>query len=220
MFLPVPVQFLDGLDLAALRRVVADVNPVLVVVDTQARVTVGAEENSSRDMGMFVAAADTVRTVCRACVLVVHHEGRQGDNLRGSSALEGAATTVVRSTKDGALVRLDCRKQKDAAEFAPILARLKVEGDGVHLSHDPVELIGISTESQSRLIEVLRDSFGTTGASPTQLREESGVAKTSFYRALNLLVSRGAVVKAGTEARPRYLLAKEGDSGASPTSPI
>jgi hypothetical protein len=40
---------------------VVTLGPVLIVVDTQARVTVGADENSARDMGELVAAADRLR---------------------------------------------------------------------------------------------------------------------------------------------------------------
>src|SRR4029077_15177132 len=44
-FLPVPVQFLDAIDLAAMIQVAQDLEPVLIIVDTQARVTVGGDEN-------------------------------------------------------------------------------------------------------------------------------------------------------------------------------
>jgi hypothetical protein len=217
VFLPVPVQFLRAEDIAALRRIVADLDPVFVVVDTQARVTVGAEENSSRDMGLFVDAADTVRQVCRAAVLCVHHESRVGENMRGSTALEGAATTIVRVTKDGNLVRLDCKKQKDAPEFQPILVRLYPAGESVKLSHDPVGLTEITTDSESHLLATLRDSFRTTGCAGTELRETSKQPKSTFYRALNALVSKGLVVNAGTETRPRYMLTNLPPTDDSPT---
>ena len=60
--------------------------------------------------------------------------------------------------------------------------------------------------SEQKILDVLRDSFGTTGAAGTNLREVSAVTKTSFYRALNRLVTTGAVVNVGTRKRPHYLL--------------
>ena len=123
-FLPVAVQFLSALDLAAVIEVARDLHPVLIVVDTQARVTVGADENSARDMGEFVAAADRLRRATGACVLFVHHESRAGENMRGSTALEGAAATIARVTKDGPHLLLENPKQKDAAPFDPIRLRL------------------------------------------------------------------------------------------------
>lgn len=205
-FLPVAVQFLNDVDLAALRRLVFELQPVLVVIDTQARVTVGADENSSRDMGVFVEAADTIRIASRACVLVVHHEGRAGEHMRGSTALEGAATTIMRASKDGPMVYLSCRKQKDEEEFAEIPLRLFRLGESAILSHEGVGLSHIVTESETRLVETLRDHFGTNGASTTRLLEASGIAKTSFYRALKVLVTRDVVRNIGSTPRPVYIL--------------
>ena len=213
LFLPVAVQFLTSLDVSALIQLASDLDPVLIVVDTQARVTVGAEENSSKDMGLFVAAADRLRIATRACLLVVHHEARSGDTLRGSTALEGAATTVIRATRDGSVVRLDCTKQKDGPEFDPVLARLisvALPGQprtGAAMSHDPVGLTDVTTESETQIVAVLRDSFGTTGASSTVLRETTGLPKTTFYRSVSALVRRGVITNAGTQTRTCYMLA-------------
>ncbi len=213
VFLPVAVQFLTALDVAALAQLAAELGPALIVVDTQARVTVGAEENSSKDMGLFIAAADRLRIATRACLLVVHHESRAGDTLRGSTALEGAATTVIRSTRDGSIVRLDCAKQKDGPEFDPVLARLVSvplpdhPKPGAAMSHDPVGLTDVTTESETQIVAVLRDSFGTTGASSTVLRETTGLPKTTFYRSVSALVRRGVITNAGTQTRTCYVLA-------------
>ena len=78
-FLPVAVQLLNPADLAAFTALVAELDPVLVVIDTQARVTVGADENSTMEMGRLVAAVDRIRAACQACVLIVHHEPRGGE---------------------------------------------------------------------------------------------------------------------------------------------
>lgn len=210
LFLPVAVKMLHDLDVAAVSMIVEELKPALVVVDTQARVTTGADENSSRDMGLYVQAVDRVRIASGACVLTVHHESRAGDSLRGSTALEGAATTVIRATKDGSLVRLDCTKQKDGPEFDPILTRLKAvklaDGSSAAMSHDPVELSTITRESEFQLLALLRDSFGTTGASSTELRETADLPKTTFHRALNALVSKGLIVNTGSKSRTRYIV--------------
>lgn len=194
LFLPVAVQMLRDLDVGALVMIAAEIKPALIVLDTQARVTVGADENSSRDMGMYVASTDRLRLASGACVLTVHHEARAGDSLRGSTALEGAATTVIRATKDGSLVRLDCTKQKDGPEFDPILTRLEAvrlpDGSSAAMSHDAVGLLDITSDSESQLLRVLRDTFGTTGASSTLLRDTTDLPKTTFHRALNALVTK------------------------------
>lgn len=207
-FLPVAVQFLDPRDLAAITAIAGELKPVLIVIDTQARVTVGADENSARDMGRFVAEADKLRQASKACVLLVHHEARAGDNMRGSTALEGAAATLIRITKDGTFLRLDCPKQKDAAPFDPIRLRLVPQLGSVTIqSHDGVGLDEEMSASEQKIIGVLRESFGTTGASGSKLFDVAGVAKTSYYRALNRLVTHGAVRNVGTKKRPHYEIA-------------
>jgi hypothetical protein len=219
-FLPVAVQLLSPTDRDAFVALVAELSPALVVIDTQARVTVGADENSAQDMGRLVAAADAIREATSACVLLVHHEARSGDTLRGSTALEGAATTLVRVTKDGATVRVDCTKQKDAEPFPPLLLRLVPRGAGAVLeSHSGVGLGGELAPSDYKLLATMRDSFGTTGATGAQLRDASEVSKSSFYRSLNVLVTRGLLVNTGTDKRPFYVLPEAASPKAVPTSP-
>jgi len=116
MFLPVPVQLMKDIDVTAFALVLKDVQPMLAILDTQARVTVGAEENSSKDMGVFVDALEELRRRSEACILPVHHEPRNGENLRGSIALEGAATSILRVSRDGNQVELTNPKQKDVPE--------------------------------------------------------------------------------------------------------
>jgi hypothetical protein len=212
-FLPVAVQLLSYVDREALVQLLAEIGPVLVVVDTQARVTVGAEENSAKDMGQLVAAVDQIRQATRACVLLVHHESRAGENMRGSTALEGAATTIVRVTKDGPHIRLDCTKQKDGPEFDPLLLRLASwEQSAVLQSHDGMGLAEELSNSEASILEAMRDSFGTTGASGATLRDVVMLPKTSFYRALNLLVRKGMLANSGTDKRPFYVLPAGGDT--------
>jgi RecA-family ATPase len=95
-FLPVPVNLMDDeVDVPAMQQLLEDTHPVLVIVDTQARVTVGADENSSRDMGRFVHHLGLLMESSDAALLIVHHEPRNGENMRGSTALEGAALTAL-----------------------------------------------------------------------------------------------------------------------------
>ncbi|MBT2207022.1 AAA family ATPase [Actinomadura sp. NEAU-AAG7] len=206
-FLPVAVQLLNPAQLAAFVDLLAGIQPVFVVVDTQARVTVGADENSAKDMGQLVAALERIRATTGACVLLVHHESRAGDNMRGSTALEGAAETMIRVSKDGPHIRLDNTKQKNAPEHAPLLLRLVPRGPSAVLeSQTGVGLAEELSNSETAILEAMRDSFGTTGASGATLRDVTEIPKTSFYRALNLLVTKGMLENTGTDKRPFYVL--------------
>jgi hypothetical protein len=178
---------------AAFGQLLKALQPILLILDTQARVTVGAEENSSRDMGRFVDALEELRRQCGACILIVHHEPRNSENLRGSTALEGAATTILRVSKDGTMVEIANPKQKDALEQPPLLLALTPIGGSAILSHEAVGIAGFTTESESHVLTVLRDSFGNRGATKTELRDAAGQPKSTWYRSINGLVSKGLV---------------------------
>lgn len=127
-FLPRPVQAADEYGWSVLVEVCRRIGPVLVVIDTQARVTVGMEENSARDMGVYVERVRALREATGACVLTVHHVGRNGGDARGSSALDGAQTTELRVTREGKAYRamITADKQKDMAADAEIHVDLSV----------------------------------------------------------------------------------------------
>lgn len=130
-FLPMPVQA-NGPHWPVLVEVCRRVAPSLVIIDTQARVTLGLDENSNSDMSTYVERVDEIRRATGACVLTVHHLGRNGKNARGASALDGAQDAELRVERTAALtIKLIMDKQKDQAEAEPITMRLRVSGAGI-----------------------------------------------------------------------------------------
>ena len=91
---------------------------VLVVVDTVSRSMPGADENQQKEMTRFVEACDAIRTEFQCVVLGVHHAGKQGGNMRGSTVLGGAGDFIFKlERKPSASVgKLICEKQKDAPD--------------------------------------------------------------------------------------------------------
>lgn len=90
----------------------------LVVVDTLAKASIGAEENSVKDMGLVLAAVDTLQAETQAHVMLVHHMDAKGEKLRGSTSIYATVDQVLYVTRDESTkirtVRLD--KQKDDEE--------------------------------------------------------------------------------------------------------
>lgn len=136
-FLPRPVQAGDPLQWAVLTEVAKRIEPALIIFDTQARITVGVEENSSKEMGLVVARMDDLRAITKACVTLIHHQGLQGDHGRGSTAVKGAMQTELRVTKKGkkgpdARVIVSSDKQKDDEELDDMafgISVVKLEGE-------------------------------------------------------------------------------------------
>lgn len=75
-WLPMAVNLLDAKWRDGLEHLVADLKPVLIVIDTLARCMTGGDENSAKDMGRVVEAAEGLRRPSGACVLLVHHTGK------------------------------------------------------------------------------------------------------------------------------------------------
>lgn len=119
-FLPRPVQARDP-EWAVLIEACRRIGPALVVVDTQARVTVGVEENSNTEMGVIVQRMEELREASGACLLLVHHTGHDEGRSRGATAVKGALQTELGVTRkdadEGPVVTLKVGKQKDDAEL-------------------------------------------------------------------------------------------------------
>ena len=115
--LPTAVNFREPEDIA---RLVATIEGIgqkfsLVIVDTVARAIAGAEENSSTDMGLFVAACDEIKALTGGALLAVHHAGKDSSRgARGSTALLGAVDTSLMVGKSDDIVVLRTEKMKDA----------------------------------------------------------------------------------------------------------
>lgn len=100
----------------------------LVLFDTQAMCTVGVDENTS-EMNLVVNMLHRIREVSGACVMVVHHFGKNKTaGMRGSSMIYAAADTVcvLKRKEDATEVILstaqaDEGKQKDAITEADLL---------------------------------------------------------------------------------------------------
>lgn len=140
LFLPEPVQADERRTpgtgpWSVLVEAVRRLRPVLAIIDTQARVTIGLKENDNSDMSYYAEQADRIKRATGACVLTVHHIGRNGTDGRGASSIDGAqdAELRVERPKEGGkfLVRLHMDKQKDQDEGVPLTLRLRRSDGGV-----------------------------------------------------------------------------------------
>jgi hypothetical protein len=109
--------------------------PVLVVVDTFARALCGGDENSAQDVGAFNAAIAALIENTGACVMIIHHSGKNKNaGARGSSALLGAIDTELEVDEN----QITARKQRDVEAGEPI--GFKLEPMIVGLDEDGDEL--------------------------------------------------------------------------------
>lgn len=109
-------------DTNALIRVVAQVEQErsqkarLIVGDTLARLSAGANENSGQDMGRVVARIDRIRDECKAHFLMIHHSGKnEAFGARGWSGIRAAVDTEVEITEGASGRCAEITKQRDLA---------------------------------------------------------------------------------------------------------
>ncbi len=222
----VPIHFLtDAEPLAGdnvLRRLAATlamISPVLVVVDTFARALVG-DENSAQHVGEFVTIMDALRQQ-GITVLLIHHSGKDADRgERGSSALRGAADTIMSLRRDQFMpLVLECRKQKDAEQFSAI----GLELTGITLSHGRGDSCIVSQrvfnlnlgekplkENERRALEVL-EAAGDGGLTSKDWQGRAGIPEGTYHTVRKHLMAQGLVA---APARPgkgaRYTLTDQG----------
>lgn len=209
MFLPVAVQVAKGTDLQAFTALVGELKPALVIVDTQARATVGVEENSATAMGLVVVALAEIIRVGRACLLLVHHEGRSGENPRGSIAIEGSAASLFRAEYDGVKVRLVNRRQRDTVEADVITLWPVSSNSSVVLSGTRPQ--GVTRENalsgtEVEILRFFREVAPEYGASASMIIRALNRAESTVYAGLKSLVRQGLVVSSGTRHRSHYEL--------------
>lgn len=215
-FLPMAVR-VDTDQWRALRRIAAEMRPSLIVLDTQARITVGLEENSAKDMGVLVDELERLRKASGACVVPVHHQGRNGEHMRGSSALDGAAATVIQVSKDGDLLTLKCLKQKDLTEFDEFRLRMVPTGDSVALMPSDGRTTAAARLATAKWVREWWRVHEAEPVSVTVLVKSGVVSETTFHRVKLSLVKEGIVVREGKGTATRYRLTADPTAGDSQT---
>ncbi|NUP96099.1 MAG: AAA family ATPase [Planctomycetaceae bacterium] len=206
----------------------------LVIVDTLARTALGLEENSAKDMGKYVHAADQLRKHTKAAVMVVHHSAKPKDDQpltsRGSSAIKGGVDTEIAVTKEeSGHVMVACAKQKDAPDFDAMLMHME-SIDLSEVAQTPgltggrVVYVGpaaepekdgkrekrgksrprTSTQSEQALLDTFENSFRGKWVSVNKLLPASRIPRSTFYRVLQRLVERGVVEEQTVGNRIEY----------------
>jgi hypothetical protein len=205
-WLPVAVNLLNDEAVEALVQIVADLRPQLVVLDTLARCLVGGDENTARDVGMAVEAAERVRRASSGCVLLVHHSGKdQAAGARGSSALRGAVATEVECSHVEGITTLKQLKQRDHETAEPMRLTLVPVGDSCALDRYRGDDDTLPGGALTLLADLAAIDTGD-GVSTKVWMASSGVAERSFFRWQKGLLDRGYCHKEGNRSQARYTL--------------
>lgn len=180
----------------------------LVVLDTYAMMTLGLEENSSKDTGPVLENLSKIREATEGgLVLVVHHSGKDSSRgLRGSSAFLGAVDLTI--SLEGSEGQIRARVEKSNAGSSPMPEWYKLEPLG-----ESAVLTSTGAPSASPGLEAaVLAALGLEPLSLPQLLEALDteghkVARSTLQKlALKPLLDRGEIVQEGKARSTRYRL--------------
>lgn len=139
----------------------------LIVIDTHATASAGADENSAKDMTLLIAHYKQIALATGATVLVVHHRNAEGSKMRGHTSLPAAADFTIEITVDGKVGDKNRRrswttiKQKDgengiSGDFLLRRVVLSIDRDGDEVSSCFIEPIEKENRTSSRAASTMQ----------------------------------------------------------------
>lgn len=112
----------------------------VIFLDTLNRAVPDSDENSSKDMGLIIAAAKRLQSEVNGLVVLVHHTGKDASRgLRGHSSLHAALDSAIEVKKSGGLREWNVYKSKDGEDgishsFKLEQISLGIDEDGQHIN--------------------------------------------------------------------------------------
>lgn len=217
MILPEAVNLLSPSTVGEFADMAVELGARLIVLDTLARCMVGGDENSAKDAGIAVEQLDVIRRRTGACVIAVHHAGKNIDNgARGSSAFEAAADTVLEIGMTDDILTVVCTKQKNHVAPNPIRLRLRPTARSAVLEEYRVEGSEMP-ESVVETLRALRDIETPDGVATSKWAMSVTTNPRTFYRHVKRLLDDSLIVNTGTKKIPKYLLTEVGREVADTT---
>lgn len=209
--------------------------PGLIVIDTLALALRGADENESRAVGAVLGTLADVQREHGCAILLIHHarkptgdrtSARTQHDLRGSSAIAGAADIVLLAETDNEARTLRVVKSRDSDTWPPIRYQVVAEETGLTLENGrrelgpilrqlnekacptPSEPPEIAQQRQhaddvERVVAAL-NQLGAPASSIDQIVALAGLGKTRGRPAVHTAVSRGRILREGTSRQPQF----------------
>jgi KaiC/GvpD/RAD55 family RecA-like ATPase len=159
-----------------------DVPLRLVVIDTLAKASIGADENAVKDMGIVMRNVERINEKTGCHVMLVHHLTK-GGIVRGSTSVYAGVDQVLLLDRDEAtkLRTLTLDKQKD-------------DVDGISLTFE-LEDVVLGTDEDGRQV---------TSCVCMAVSEKDRIRREEELRGMRMSVALEVFVKAFFEAEKRY----------------
>ena len=200
----------------------------LIVIDTLAASSPGADENAAKDMGKVIDHCKRLHHATGATVLLIHHSGKdESKGARGWSGLRAAADAEIevnRYSDDRTATVTKLKDGEDGAKFAFRLVPVQIafDADGEPVNSCIVESLAVVPANNKReprpgtieraLLEAIRGDLSTDGLVSVSLVIETVVSqlprpegrdtrKQHLSRALRALAAKGLIAIEGEQCR-------------------
>lgn len=165
----------------------------LIVLDTLSQCSRGADENSSKDMGIVMSNAQRIAHETGAAVLIIHHSRKDGNGYRGSSKIVFDTYGFFEVSKIDDVVEIAPVRVKNAEGIKPRYFRFIAVQVGSKESAVIAPAARVLsgkklTENQAKILTTLAlmtDSVG--GAKSSELGQATNLSGNAYFKPLKAL---------------------------------
>jgi hypothetical protein len=142
--------------------------PVMIFIDTISRAIAGGAENDQKEISKFIQTCDRLKSRYNTNMTGIHHSGRMGDHMRGSTVLDGGADYMFRVERkkenglNGIFYAEKIKAYPDKWEMPFRLAKVDLDAFGSQSSL-------VATSKEDPLAKAQEEDFGgnqETGKEP------------------------------------------------------
>ena len=220
----------------ALDKVASETEIKLIIIDTFSRNSGDADENSNKDVKIFMRSLDYLQRKYSCSVLLIHHVGKDpSKGIRGASAFTGDTETTICLEHVMGGIKMTVPKQKDAESpdpihlvLHPVLYGNNPEDNSIVLikSDAPIEEEEENKVSSKKSVQTMYDVLIGKELNTTQwvnLAMEAGISSGAAYSAKKELYEVKKLVWYKKEGKLYYVpngtnTARGGDDAPKPKS--
>lgn len=213
------LQIMDDMQLMNFIKTMGTYQPSLIIVDTFATSAVGLDENSAKDVGVFIHRVKHIGKELDCSTLVVHHTNKEG-GMRGSNALYSAADAVIATTQNDGVIKLTNsydqggKNKYGATDWNKFYRLLPVKGDdyeGAVLVETEQIIDDLSVEgnelsdTQYQILETIQTY--DSGVNALTVARTTEIPQATVYRNLKILLKSDYI----SYKEPNYIITASGE---------
>ncbi len=188
-------------DYIALEKIVDQIKPKLLIIDTYRRVISFEEDSADKVSKFFIDVLQPLVDKYELTILLIHHDkkgnsGDEMDDIRGSSDMPNYVSFILKCEKHGNNIILKQLKCRNAREIEPLQIKIEAK-EGEFIKFSSVVYVPQTKEekiAEKILIWIKEENLETftTKKAREDFKKEP---KNSFFNALKVLEERGILTK-------------------------